>query len=92
MAGIRPGSAALRSHPMLANLRGSADNPFTKDDLAEVSRSLPQEWLHEGAAIGSAGACADRLHEYLAAGADEIIIHGAVPDLLGPTLQHFRAR
>ena len=71
---------------------GSADNAFTKDDLAEVSRSLPQEWLHEGAAIGSAGACADRLHEYLAAGADEIIVHGAVPDLLGPTLQHFRAR
>lgn len=82
---------ALRTHPMLANVRGSADNLFTKDELAEVSRALPQEWLHEGAAIGSAGVCADRLHEYLASGADEIIIHGAVPDLLGPTLQHFRA-
>jgi probable F420-dependent oxidoreductase len=85
------GVEALRSHPMLANIRGAADNLFTKDQLAEVSRSLPQEWLFEGAAIGSAGECADRLQQYLAAGADEIIIHGAVPDLLGPTLQHFRA-
>lgn len=85
------GLAALRSHPMLENLRGSADNLFTKDQLAEVSRSLPQQWLDEGAAIGSAGACADRLRQYLAAGADELILHGAVPDLLGPTVQHFRA-
>jgi probable F420-dependent oxidoreductase len=84
------GLNALRSHPMLANLRGSADNLFTKDQLAEVSRSLPQEWLYEGAVIGSAATCATRLREYLAAGASEILIHGAVPDLLGPTIQHFR--
>lgn len=80
----------LRSHPLLADLRGSADSHFTKDDLAEISRSLPQEWLSEGAAIGSAHACATRLQEYLDAGADEIIVHGAVPGLLGPTLQHLR--
>ena len=81
----------FRAQPMLAGIRGSADNLFTKDQLGEVSRSLPAQWLQEGAAIGSAGACAQRLHEYLAAGADEIIIHGAIPDLLGPTLQHFNA-
>ena len=84
------GLEALRSHPMLANVRGSADNLFTKDQLADVSRALPQEWLHEGAAIGSASVCADRLTQYLAAGADEILIHGSVPELLGPTVQHFR--
>jgi 5,10-methylenetetrahydromethanopterin reductase len=82
---------ALRAHPMLADLRGSADNMFTKDQLAEVSRALPEEWLFEGAAIGSAGVCSDRLHAYLEAGADELLIHGAVPDFLGTTLQHFRA-
>ncbi|MGD9701257.1 MAG: TIGR03857 family LLM class F420-dependent oxidoreductase [Acidimicrobiia bacterium] len=85
------GLADLRSHPMLANVRGSADNLFTKDQLAEVSQVLPREWLYEGAAIGSAGVCADRLREYLAAGADEILIHGAVPEYLGPTVQHFQA-
>lgn len=81
----------LRAHPMLANLRGAADSHFTKDQLAEVSRALPQQWLQEGAALGSAGQCAQRLQEYLDAGADEIIIHGAIPELLGPTLQHFRS-
>lgn len=83
------GLTDLREHPLLAGLRGSADNHFTKDQLAEVSRGLPDKWLHEGAAIGSAAVCARRLQEYLDAGADEIIIHGAVPELLGPTLQHF---
>jgi probable F420-dependent oxidoreductase len=86
------GLERLRSHPLLADLRGAADSHFTKDQLAEVSRSLPDEWLREGAAVGSAGACAARLQKYLDAGADEIIIHGAVPDLLGPTMQHFRSR
>jgi 5,10-methylenetetrahydromethanopterin reductase len=80
----------LRAHPLLADLRGAADSAFTKDQLGEVSRALPQEWLSDGAAVGSAGHCAARLQEYLEAGADEILIHGAVPDLLGPTLQHFR--
>lgn len=83
------GLSNLREHPMLVGLRGSADNHFTKDQLAEVSRSLPEKWLHEGAAIGSAAVCARRLQDYLDAGVDEIIIHGAVPELLGPTLQHF---
>ena len=82
----------FRSQPMLANIRGSADNLFTKDQLAEVSRSLPSQWLRDGAAVGSAATCAGRLREYLDAGADEIIIHGAVPDLLGPTVQHFDRR
>lgn len=81
--------AQLRGHPMLVKLRGAADSRFTKDQLAEVSRSLPEEWLHDGAAVGSAAACAARLKDYFNAGADEIIIHGAVPDLLGPTLKHF---
>lgn len=85
------GIEQLRSHPLLLGLRGAADSVFTKDQLGEVSRALPPDWLEEGAAVGSAGVCAARLQEYLDAGADEILIHGAVPDLLGPTLQHFRA-
>jgi alkanesulfonate monooxygenase SsuD/methylene tetrahydromethanopterin reductase-like flavin-dependent oxidoreductase (luciferase family) len=76
---------------MLENLRGAADSVFTKDELGEVSSALPQEWLADAAAVGSAAVCAARLRQYLAAGADEILVHGAVPDLLGPVLQHLRA-
>jgi probable F420-dependent oxidoreductase len=81
--------ADLRSHPLLVNLRGSADNRFTRDELTDVSRRLPQSWTVGAAAVGSASVCAARLHEYLDAGADELILHGSTPELLGPTVQHF---
>jgi probable F420-dependent oxidoreductase len=79
----------LRSHPQLAGIRGSADNVFTRAQLTEVSRLLPREWLETGAAVGSAATCARRLHEYLDAGADELVLHGSTPELLGPLVQHF---
>lgn len=82
----------LRSHPQLASLRGSADNVFTRDQLTEVSRTLPSEWLSTGAAVGSAAHCAGRLGDYLEAGADEVVLHGSTPELLGPVLAHARRR
>jgi len=84
--------ARLRSHPKLANISGAADNAFTRPELTEVSRLLPASWLETGAAIGSASQCATRLWEYLDAGADELVLHGSTPDLLGPLVQHFLAR
>ena len=82
--------ATLRAHPMLANLKGAADNLFSKDQLAEVGRSIPRNWLYEASAVGSSSACAAKLHTYLAHGADEIVIHGSAPELLGPTVASFR--
>ena len=75
---------------MLANLKGAADNLFSKDQLAEVGRSIPRNWLYEASAVGSSSACAAKLHTYLAHGADEIVIHGSAPELLGPTVASFR--
>lgn len=82
----------LRAHPKLAGLRGAADNAFTRHELLDVAAALPPSWTAESAAVGTAGACALRLHEYLAAGADELLLHGSTPELLGPTVQHFSAR
>jgi 5,10-methylenetetrahydromethanopterin reductase len=79
----------LRSHPLMAGLRGAADNLFTKDDLGEVSRTLPQHWLHDSAAIGTATECAARLHDYLDAGANEIVVHGAVSQQIAATVSAF---
>jgi probable F420-dependent oxidoreductase len=78
----------LRAHPKLANLRGAADSAFTRGELTEVSRRLPAEWLQTAAAVGSAAQVAARLDDYFAAGADELILHGSTPELLGPMLQH----
>jgi probable F420-dependent oxidoreductase len=80
----------LRAHPMLAELRGSADGAFTRDELLEVGQLLPKAWLDSASATGSASRCADRISSYLDAGADEVILHGSTPELLGPTLQHVR--
>ncbi|MHB8463923.1 MAG: TIGR03857 family LLM class F420-dependent oxidoreductase [Acidimicrobiales bacterium] len=78
----------LRAHPQFEGIRGSADNVFTRDQLTEVSRLLPGEWLESGAAVGSAATCARRVREYLDAGADELVLHGSTPELLGPVMHH----
>jgi 5,10-methylenetetrahydromethanopterin reductase len=79
----------LRTHPLLAGVRGSADNVFTRDQLREVSLALPQQWLSAASATGTAQACAAKWHEYLDAGADELVLHGSPPELLGATVFQF---
>jgi 5,10-methylenetetrahydromethanopterin reductase len=84
--------AALRAHPMFSGIRGAADHHFTREQLVEVARELiPAAWLESSAAVGPAALCAERVRGYLAAGADEIALHGSTPDLLGPLLHHLRA-
>lgn len=60
-----------------------------REVLIKPSRLLPAEWWRETAAIGSAAECAARLHDFLDAGADEIIIHGVTPEGLEPTVKAF---
>jgi 5,10-methylenetetrahydromethanopterin reductase len=57
--------------------------------LVEPSRSLPHEWLDSSAAIGTAAECAASFHEFLDAGADEIVIHGTTADDLEATVRAF---
>jgi hypothetical protein len=81
--------ATLRAHPMFSGIRGAADHHYTRHQLVDVARALiPRAWIESSAAVGTAGACAAQLRAYLAAGADEIALHGATPELLGPMLQH----
>lgn len=82
----------VRTHPKLANLGGkTADQAFTRDQLVEVSRELPQEWLDEGAAVGTAAQCAQQLCDFLDAGADEILLHGSAPAQMGPLTAELRS-
>jgi 5,10-methylenetetrahydromethanopterin reductase len=76
--------ARYRQHPTLAALGDrQADKALSRTDLIEVSRSLPEEWIFSSSACGSVDECAARLHEYLDAGADEVILHGTTADQLG---------
>ena len=75
----------VRAHPKIAGLNGKpADQAYTRQELVDVGQLLPQKWIDEGAAVGSAANCADQLMVYLDAGADEILLHGASPFDMGP--------
>jgi hypothetical protein len=80
----------LRRHPLVTALGGQpADGGLQPADLVTLSHLFPRDWFTDGAAVGTAPQCAARLHRYLAAGADEIVIHGSTPDLLAPVLDAF---
>jgi 5,10-methylenetetrahydromethanopterin reductase len=75
----------IRAHPKIACLNGKpADQAYTRQELVDVGEILPQQWIDDGAAVGTAVACADQLMAYLDAGADEILLHGAAPKDMGP--------
>jgi probable F420-dependent oxidoreductase len=76
----------LRAHPQMAQLRGSADAAFTRDQLVAVSSRLPAEWLTDASATGTGSQCSLRLDEYLAAGATELLLHGSTPQQLAPVI------
>jgi probable F420-dependent oxidoreductase len=70
----------LREQPVFARLGGEmADLAFTRQQLVEASRVLPDQWFSSSCAIGSSTRCAQRLKEYIDAGADEIVLHGSAP-------------
>jgi 5,10-methylenetetrahydromethanopterin reductase len=74
----------LRSHPLLAGVRGAADSVLTRDDLVEVASVLPPAWTRDAAAVGSARNCHEAFERYREAGADELVLHGSTPDQLQP--------
>src|SRR3546814_8555928 len=59
---------------------GQGDIAEARRQMAEAVAMLPDEWLEQGAAIGSLSRCATRLAEYRAAGADQSLPHGTTPD------------
>jgi probable F420-dependent oxidoreductase len=73
----------LRSHRLLAGVKGSADSVLTREELVEVASVLPSAWTDEAAAIGSARSCHRVFERYRDAGADELVLHGSTPDRLG---------
>ncbi|GAB2982984.1 TIGR03857 family LLM class F420-dependent oxidoreductase [Amycolatopsis acidiphila] len=72
----------LRAHPQLNGIKGSADFVRTRDQLTEAASVLPAEWLGSAAAVGTPAHCVERFGDYLAAGADELVLHGSTPDQL----------
>jgi probable F420-dependent oxidoreductase len=72
-----------------------AANDWDPTELArhrsQPSQTLPADWLPSSSAVGTAAACATRLHEYLAAGADELVLHGTTAEHLGGLVEAFES-
>jgi probable F420-dependent oxidoreductase len=76
--------ARYRAEPELMALgERPADKNLSRPELVELSRRMPAGWLPSSSAVGDAATCADRLREYLKAGADELILHGTTAEHLG---------
>jgi probable F420-dependent oxidoreductase len=72
----------LRSHPQVSGVKGPADFSRTRDQLTGAASVLPAHWLDSAAAVGTPDQCVARFGDYLAAGADELVLHGSTPDQL----------
>ncbi|MCU1615631.1 MAG: family class F420-dependent oxidoreductase [Frankiales bacterium] len=82
-----------RAQPRLVDLGGlPADKHLSRQDLIELCAGMPPSWLPSSTAAGTLAECADRLGDYLEAGADEIILHGAVGAALRPLADHVAGR
>jgi probable F420-dependent oxidoreductase len=68
----------LRTHPVLED-RMADTTAFTVDELSQLRDVYPDEWLSDGAAIGSPEACAREAARLLDAGADRVVLHGTAP-------------
>jgi probable F420-dependent oxidoreductase len=61
-----------------------------RSKMIAASKLIPPEWISEGSAVGSAQSVAERLLDYKAAGADEILLHGATADRLEGLVNAYR--
>jgi 5,10-methylenetetrahydromethanopterin reductase len=82
---------AIRAHDRFAGLDYNGIKAILPPELAVVARDLPEDWLASAAATGSTADCVSTLDDYLAAGADNILIHGSTPDQLGDFVHAFAA-
>lgn len=80
----------FRAHPLVTSMLGGIDSVATLEQLEEIEKLIPAEWL-SAAAVGSAEECASRILQELEHGADEVCIHGSTPDEFAPVISAYRA-
>lgn len=70
----------IKAHPMFANMPDrEADLAFTREQLLEPARLIPERWIDECSALGPVDKCVAKLQEYRDAGADELATYGSSP-------------
>jgi 5,10-methylenetetrahydromethanopterin reductase len=70
---------AVRSHEMFRGDPDRIDHRFHREDLMEVTKLVPDEWMYETCPSGTLENCVAMLQRYRDAGADEICLYGSTP-------------
>jgi 5,10-methylenetetrahydromethanopterin reductase len=82
----------VQEHPLFTRLdRANADQVFHRDQLLEPARLVPDEWMAEAAAVGSAEHCVRKVQEFRDAGADEVALYGSTPAQNASLVEAWRA-
>jgi probable F420-dependent oxidoreductase len=70
----------VRNHPMFAGLGKVPDMVFHRHEMLRPAELIPDAWMHDCCAIGTAAECADNLRRFIEAGADEVTTYGSTPE------------
>jgi len=81
--------ARFRADPLVARFPGAIDAKATTEQLEQIAKLIPVEWL-AAAATGSPAACVAKIENQFALGCDGVILHGATPAELEPVLAAYR--
>jgi alkanesulfonate monooxygenase SsuD/methylene tetrahydromethanopterin reductase-like flavin-dependent oxidoreductase (luciferase family) len=81
----------FRDDPIVASVGGALDAKATTAQLEHIATLIPDEWLAPSAS-GSPDQCAAAVQHQFDLGADGVILHGAAPTELEPTVVAWRAR
>jgi probable F420-dependent oxidoreductase len=80
----------FRADEVMSAVKGGIDAKATTDELRHLATIIPDEWI-AASATGTPEQCAARVLDQFAAGATDVILHGATPDELAPILEAYRA-
>jgi 5,10-methylenetetrahydromethanopterin reductase len=80
----------FRADEVVRSVQGAIDANGTTEQLQHLTTIIPDEWV-AASATGSPERCAQRVLDQFAAGATDVILHGATPDELAPVLDAYRA-
>jgi probable F420-dependent oxidoreductase len=81
----------FRADPLVASFRGALDDKATTEELEQVAKLIPEDWL-AAAATGTPEQCVDKIMGQFDLGADGVILHGASPAELAPIVEAYRVQ
>jgi probable F420-dependent oxidoreductase len=79
----------FRSDSLVSGFRGAFDALATTEQLEQVAKLIPEEWLAP-AATGSPARCVEKIQGQFDLGCDGVILHGASPAELAPIVETYR--